>query len=144
MSEQKRVSLGADHAGFEMKEDIKKFLLSQNYEVYDLGTFSSDKADYPDFAKKVCEHIMDHESDYGILICGTGNGMAITANRFSEIRAALCTTEAMAKFARLHNNANILCLGARTTKLKDALKFTEIFLNTDFEGGRHLSRIKKI
>ncbi len=139
----KKVFIGSDHAGFELKEKIKDLLSSKNIQVEDLGTYSKESCDYPVFAKKVCEHVLKEDS-IGILICGTGIGMSMCANRFKGIRAALCTNEYMAKMSRLHNDANILCLGARVIGESLAKEIVEVFISTPFEEGRHLRRINLI
>lgn len=131
------IFIASDHAGFRLKEFLKK-----SFRLIDLGTDTEDSCDYPIFAKKLAEKI--NEENRGILICGTGIGMSIAANRFSHIRAALCTNEAMAELARQHNDANVLVLGARIIFEDTALKCVEKFLSTDFEGGRHQRRISLI
>ena len=136
--------IASDHAGFELKTKIVNFLLAKNLRVLDLGTNNLDKVDYPDFAKKLVDEIIQGTASIGILICATGIGMSIAANRNSEIRAALCTNEFMAERARLHNDANILVLGGQVTGENLALKMIEIFLDTNFEGGRHAHRLSKI
>lgn len=135
-----------DHAGFDLKSNILDFLKKKNYEgkIINVGTDSADSVDYPDYAQKAVQEIIDENAKYGILICGNGNGMAITANRNPHIRAALCLNEIMAEKARAHNNANILVLGSRLINEKLAFKMIEIFLNTEFEGGRHATRLSKI
>lgn len=131
------IFIASDHAGFRLKEFLKK-----HFELIDLGTDSESSCDYPIFAKKLAEKI--NGENHGILICGTGIGMSIAANRFSHIRAALCTNETMAKLARQHNDANVLVLGARIISENIALKCVEKFLSTDFEGDRHQRRISLI
>ncbi len=138
-----KIVIGSDHAGFELKEELKKFLCNEHY-IFDVGTNSTESVDYPDFAKKVCEYILEKRVDLGILICGTGIGMSIVANKHKGIYAALCFNENMASLARRHNNANVLCLGGRTTKLEDAIEIVKTFLNESFESGRHLRRVEKI
>ncbi len=137
-----KIAIGADHAGFEYKEALTAFLSA--HEVKDFGTYSSDSVDYPDFAHPVSFAVEAKEFDLGILICGSGNGIAITANKHKEIRAAICWNTELASLARQHNNANILCLPARFISIKEAQEITFTFLKTDFEGGRHQSRINKI
>lgn len=137
-----KIAIGADHAGFEYKEAITVFL--NEHEVKDFGTYSSDSVDYPDFAHPVSFAVENHEFDLGILICGSGNGIAITANKHQGIRAAICWNTELASLARKHNNANILCLPARFISIKEAQEITQTFLNTDFEGGRHQNRVNKI
>ncbi len=137
------IIVGSDHAGFAMKEIIKEYLSGLNYAVEDVGTFSEDSVDYPDFAKKVAKKVQNSDN-YGILICGTGIGMSMSANRFSNVRCALCHDAYTAEFARKHNNANILAFGGRTTGVEIAKQMVYIFLNTSFEGGRHQRRVNKI
>ncbi len=138
-----KIAIGSDHAGFELKEDLKKSF-SQEFDIIDVGTNSTESVDYPDFAKKVCDIILNKDADFGILICGTGIGMSITANKFKGIYAALCYDTNTANLARSHNNANVICLGGRTTKLNDAIEIVKTFLGSSFEGGRHERRFGKI
>ncbi len=135
-----RIFIASDHAGIDLKEKVKAFLGSKNIHVVDLGTHSRQSCDYPEFAKLVCEKVLD-ERGFGILICGTGIGMSMCANRFKGIRAALCTNEYMAKMARLHNDANVLCIGARVIGESLALEIVNQFITQEFEGGRHKRRI---
>ena len=137
-----KLAIGADHAGFELKEAIK--LSFPEAEMKDFGTYSSASVDYPDFAHPVSSAVESKEFDFGILICGSGNGIAITANKHQGIRAAICWNTELAELARKHNDANILCLPARFVSIKEALAITTIFLNTAFEGGRHATRVNKI
>ncbi|WP_419801783.1 ribose 5-phosphate isomerase B [Mucilaginibacter sp.] len=137
-----KIAIGADHAGFELKEALTEFL--KEHEIRDFGTYSSGSVDYPDFAHPVSSAVENKEFDLGILICGSGNGIAITANKHQGIRAAICWNTELASLARKHNNANILCLPARFIPIKEAQEITEIFLTTDFEGGRHQTRVNKI
>ena len=139
----KRVVLASDHAGFKLKEEIKKFLIKKRKKVLDLGTNSSRPVDYPDFAHRLSKK-MRKNNQLGILICGSGIGMYITANRHKNIRAALCYNVKSAKLSRQHNNANVMTVGARLTKKNVALKCVNTFIKTNFEGGRHLRRLKKI
>ncbi len=139
-----KIGIGSDHAGFVMKEAIIKFLEEKKTDFIDYGTFKEESVNYPDYALKVSKAVTDGEVDYGILICGTGIGMSITANKVKGIRAALCHNEETAKMSRLHNNANVLCLGGRILEEALALKMVDIWLNTSFEGGRHENRIKLI
>jgi len=139
-----RIAIGSDHAGFRLKEKIKQFLLSKGYEVLDFGTNSTDSTHYPLFAKEVAKAVQEKRADYGILICGSGIGMSITANKFPGIRAALCLNEYMARMSRMHNDANVLCLGDRVVGDELALSIVETWLSTSFEGGRHQERIKLI
>ncbi len=140
----KKICIASDHAGFKLKDQILDFLISKNVSVIDLGPLDNNSVDYPDFAKKVSKRISSKKSDAGILICGSGTGMAISANKTKGIRAAVCYNLRSTRLSRAHNNANIISLGSRLTKKKDAFKFVSIFLETKFEGGRHLKRIKKI
>ena len=140
----KKVSLASDHAGFNLKERIKKFLIKKKIKVIDLGPKNNISVDYPDYAKKVARNVSSKKSNMGILVCGSGTGMAMSANKFKKIRAVVCYNKASTRLSRLHNNANIMALGARLTKKTNALKLVNVFLNTKFEGGRHLRRVKKI
>ena len=140
----KSIILASDHAGFELKENIKKFLIKRKKKFFDLGTYSNKSVDYPDFAHRLSKKMKKNNNHFGILVCGSGIGMEITANRYKNVRAALCYNQKTAKLSRLHNNANIITLGSRLTKKTVALKCISTFLNTKFEGGRHLKRIKKI
>ena len=139
-----KIALGADHGGFALKEIVKKHLEDKGFEVLDKGCYSAESVDYPVYAKAVANSILDKEADYGILICGTGIGISIAANRFKGIRAALCSNTTMAKLTREHNDANILALGARMTGDILALEIVDEFLKTEFLGGRHLTRIQAI
>ena len=140
----KKISLSSDHAGFQLKESIKKFLIKKNIKVIDLGPKNKDSVDYPDYAKKVARNVIAKKSDMGILVCGSGTGMAMSANKFKKIRAVVCYNKASTRLSRQHNNANIMALGARLTKKTNALKLVNVFLNTKFEGGRHLRRVNKV
>ena len=140
----KKVFLASDHAGFKLKEEIKNFLSKKGKKVLDLGTHNTDPVDYPDFAHRLSSKIKRNGNQLGILVCGSGIGMGITANRHKNIRAALCSSVKSAKLSREHNNANVIAIGARLTKKKVALKCVDAFLKTNFIGGRHLRRIKKI
>ena len=136
----KKIFIASDHAGFKLKESIlKKFS-----NITDLGAKSEDSVDYPDFAKKLSQKVSINKGSFGILVCGSGMGMAITANKRKNIRAALCYSAKNTQLSRLHNNANIITLGSRLITKKNALKFISVFLNTKFDGGRHLKRVKKI
>lgn len=142
---QKIISIAADHAGYDLKTSLIKFLENQNYKVIDLGCDSSEKSvDYPDYAKKLAKNIIAKKSDLGILICGSGVGISIAANRFKEVRAVLCMDAKTAELSRLHNDANVICFGARLISKKTAITALTKFLTTEFEGGRHLKRIKKL
>ena len=140
----KKLSLASDHAGFVLKEIIKKKLIKNKVKVFDLGPDNKDSVDYPDYAKKVARNISAKKTNMGILVCGSGTGMAMSANKFRKIRAAVCYNSVSTRLSRTHNNANILVLGSRLTKKSEAMKLVNIFLSTKFEGGRHLRRIKKI
>ena len=140
----KKVCISSDHGGFNLKENIKDFLINKNISVIDLGPFENKTVDYPDYAKKLAIRVKAKKSDVGILVCGSGTGMAISANKIKNIRAAVCYNAKSTRLSREHNNANIIALGARLTNKKLSLKLVEIFLKTKFEGGRHLKRIKKI
>ncbi|PAF41905.1 ribose 5-phosphate isomerase B [Helicobacter sp. 11S02596-1] len=136
--------LGSDHAGVVLGDFVKNYLLLQGFEVLDFLPKDSQKVDYPDFAHKVCAEVLKRGDARGILICGTGLGMSIAANRFKGIRAALCLDAYMAKMSRLHNNANVLCLAERISGLGEVESILETFIQTDFAGGRHECRISKI
>ena len=140
----KKISLSSDHAGFYLKENIKKFLLKKKIQVIDLGPKDDNSVDYPDYAKKVAKSIISKKSDIGILVCASGTGMAISANKYKRIRAAVCYNKASTRLSRKHNNANILALGSRLINRQNAILLVNIFLSTKFEGGRHLRRVKKI
>lgn len=139
-----KIVIASDHGGFELKLKIKEYLLSQNYDVLDLGTDSNKSCDYPYFAKKLCSKILSGEFNKGILICGTGLGMSICANRFKGIRAACVSDTYSAKMSRLHNNSNVLCLGSRVLGDGLACDILDIWLNTSFEGNRHQKRLDMI
>ncbi len=139
-----KIVIASDHGGFELKLKIKEYLLSQNYDVLDLGTDSNKSCDYPYFAKKLCSKILSGEFNKGILICGTGLGMSICANRFKGIRAACVSDTYSAKMSRLHNNSNVLCLGSRVLGAGLACDILDIWLNTSFEGDRHQKRLDMI
>ena len=140
----KRICISSDHAGFEVKELIKELLIKSKISIIDLGPLSNKSVDYPDYAKKVSNRVSKKKSDIGILVCGSGTGMAISANKMKGIRAAVGYNVKSTQLSRQHNNANILCLGARLTKRKVIKKIVSVFLSTKFEGGRHKRRIKKI
>lgn len=139
-----KIALAADHGGFEMKNQIAQYLKNKNFDVFDLGTNSSDSVDYPDFAQKVVLKLLQSEADLGILVCGTGIGISIAANRHKGIRAALLYDDYVAKVAKEHNNANVLCFGGRTMKIEDVLNRIDIFLAAKYEGGRHDRRLCKL
>ncbi len=140
----KTVCIASDHAGYKLKEDIKNYLIDKNLSIFDIGPFNEKSVDYPDYAKKLGQRIKLKRSDVGILVCGSGTGMAISANKIKSIRAAVCYNLRSTRLSRQHNNANIISLGSRLINKKLSFKLVEIFLNTKFEGGRHLKRIKKI
>ena len=140
----KKICIASDHAGLNLKDYIKDLLIYNNISVIDLGTVDKSSVDYPDYAKKVSNRIKSGKSDVGILVCGSGTGMAISANKTKGIRAAVCYNLKSTRLSRQHNNANIITLGSRLTKKKIAFKLVSAFLNTKFEGGRHLRRVKKI
>ena len=140
----KPIAVGADHAGFEYKDAIVKYLNKAGYQVADFGTYSADSVDYPDFAHPTANSVEKDESGCGVLICGSANGIAITANKHQGIRAAICWQKEIAELARLHNNANIVCLPARFVSLQNAFDIIDTFLKTPFEGGRHQGRVNKM
>ncbi len=140
----KNVCIASDHAGYDLKEDIKNYLINKNVSIFDLGPYEKKSVDYPDYAKKLGNRIKLKKSDVGILVCGSGTGMAISANKIRSIRAAVCYNLKSTRLSRQHNNANIIAIGSRLTKKKLSLKLVEMFLKTKFEGGRHLRRVKKI
>ena len=140
----KKVCIASDHGGYSLKEDIKDLLIRKNISIIDLGPLENKTVDYPDYAKKLANRIKAKKSDVGILVCGSGIGMAISANKIKTIRAAVCYSEKSTRLSRQHNNANIISLGSRLIKKKDAFRLVKIFMETKFEGGRHLKRVKKI
>ena len=140
----KKICISSDHAGFKLKESIKDFLINKNISIIDLGPINEDSVDYPDYAKKVSSRVKSKRSDIGILVCGSGTGMAISANKIKGIRAAVCYNLKSTRLSRQHNDANIIAIGSRLTKKNTALQLVSVFLGTKFEGGRHLKRVKKI
>ena len=138
------VAIGCDHGGYELKKEIIAHLTKNGVEFKDFGTYDGNSVDYPDIAKLVCKSILSGECENGILVCGTGIGISIAANKHKGIRAAVCSDEFSAKFTRLHNDANVLCLGGRVVGPGLACELVDIFLSTGFEGGRHASRVDKI
>ncbi len=140
----KRVLLASDHAGFKLKDKIKRFLIKKGNTVLDLGTKNTNSVDYPDYAHLLSKKMKNNKSQFGILICGTGIGMDMAANKHKNIRAALCYNTKSTKLSRQHNNANVMTIGARLIKEKTALMCVSTFLKTEFVGGRHIKRIKKI
>ena len=139
-----KISIGNDHAGPEYKKAIVEMLQANGYQITNYGTDSSDSVDYPDFAHPVALDVENKVSDFGIIICGSGNGIAMSANKHQGIRAALCWTKEIAVLARQHNNANIISIPARFTSIPQAVEMVLTFLNTNFEGGRHQNRVNKI
>jgi len=139
-----KIAIGSDHAGFEYKEALKKWLEGSGNDIKDFGAYSTASADYPDFAHPVASAVEEKEFELGILVCGSANGVAITANKHQGIRAAICWNEELASLARQHNNANIVCLPARFVSYDVAEKIVDRFLHTSFEGGRHANRVDKI
>lgn len=139
-----KIAIGCDHAGYEYKDVIKEFLISKNVEVQDFGTNGPESVDYPDYVHPLCDYIEAEKCDFGILLCGSSNGVAITANKHAGIRAAICWENEISSLARQHNDANVICLPARFISLEDAIQFVETFLTTEFEGGRHQRRVDKI
>ena len=137
-----KIAIGADHAGFEYKQALAEAVSTA--EVKDFGTYSPDSVDYPDFAHPVASAVESGEFDFGILVCGSANGVAITANKHQGIRAAICWNTELAELARKHNNANIVCIPARFISIQDAKSIVTAFLNTGFEGGRHANRVNKM
>ena len=140
----KKVVLASDHAGFKLKEEIKNFLIKKKEKILDLGTKNTNSVDYPDYAHLLSKKMKKDKNQFGILICGSGTGMSMAANKHKNIRAALCYNTKSTKLSRSHNNANVMTIGSRLIKKKVALKCVSTFLNTDFDGGRHIRRVKKI
>ena len=140
----KKICIASDHAGYKLKESIKDHLIEKYISIFDMGPYENKSVDYPDYAKKLAKRVKAKKSDIGILVCGSGTGMAISANKIKGIRAAVCYNIKSTRLSRQHNNANIIALGARLTKKSVSLKLVEAFLKTSFEGGRHLKRIRKI
>ena len=138
------IAIGCDHAGVDYKDAIKTYLDSKGFSVKDFGTYTKDSVDYPDFAHPVAASVENNETAFGILICGSANGVAITANKHAGIRAAICWGEELASLARQHNNANVICIPARFVDEATAIKMVDAFMNTAFEGGRHEGRVRKI
>ena len=140
----KNIFISCDHGGFYLKEQIVEYLLKKSFKIIDLGTNDASSVDYPDYSNLLVNKMKNSSDCLGILLCGTGIGMSIAANRHAHIRAALCSDEDMAKLSRQHNNANVLVIGGRTTSLNSAKKILDIFVSTEFEKGRHINRLKKI
>ena len=139
-----KIAIGADHAGYQLKEKLKPFFKELGLEIKDLGTYSDERADYPDFAHPVALAVESKDADFGIVICGSGNGVNMAANKHQGVRSALCWNVEIAQLARLHNNANVLALPARYISVAEAQEMVKIFISTEFEGGRHAARVDKI
>lgn len=139
-----KIGIGSDHAGFEAKEEIKKYLKEEGLDFEDFGTNSTDSCDYPDYARKVAEAVSKGQCQRGILVCGSGIGVSIVANKVRGVRAALCHDASSAKLSRLHNDANVICFAGRTTPIETIKEALQTWLSTEFEGGRHQNRIDKI
>lgn len=139
-----RVYFGADHAGYQFKDQLKDYVESLGYDAIDLGTFNEDSVDYPDIAREVAEKVYENGGALGVLLCGSGTGMCMSANKHKGIRAAAVTSDYLAEFARKHNNANIIAMGSRVVELEAAKSMLKIFLETPFEGGRHERRVEKM
>ena len=140
----KNITIASDHAGYDLKNYLVKEIINMGFKVIDLGTNSNDSVDYPDFAKMVCNDLSKADANRGILICGSGQGMAMVANKYKGIRAALCVTEEMVELARAHNDANVLTIGARLVNEATAISCVDKFFSTPFEGDRHIKRVNKI
>ncbi len=140
----KKIFISSDHAGFKLKEAIKKYLTSKNINFHDLGPTNENSVDYPDYAHRVAKKVKISRENVGILVCGSGTGMNIAANKHKNIRAAQCFSLKTTKLSRLHNDANIITLGSKIISKKNAFNFISVFLKTKFDGGRHLRRVKKI
>ena len=140
----KKIAIASDHAGYDLKEIIKRHLLENGYEVKDFGTYSKDSCDYPDFGHPAAQSVVNGECDLGVGICSSGNGMQMTLNKYPEIRAALCWLPQLAALARQHNNANFLVLPASFISVDEAIEITDTYFSSEFEGGRHLRRVNKI
>ncbi|GGX19826.1 ribose 5-phosphate isomerase B [Aquimarina muelleri] len=139
-----KIAIGNDHAGTEYKIEVAAYLESKGIEVVNYGTNENNSVDYPDFVHPVAKDVNSKKVDFGILICGSGNGVAMTANKYPNVRAGLCWTKEITELTRLHNDANIICIPARFTSLPQAIEMVKTFLDTNFEGGRHLNRVNKI
>jgi ribose 5-phosphate isomerase B len=139
-----KIAIGCDHAGLELKNHIRDLLKRTGNEAEDFGTYNESSVDYPDYAKKVCEEVLSGKCERGILVCGSGVGMSISANRFKGIRAVLCTNLYLAEYSRLHNDSNVLCLPGRLMEKELAEKVVDLWLKTVFEGGRHERRVNKM
>lgn len=139
-----KIAIASDHGGFELKDYLVHYIREGGGEIEDLGTFGTESVDYPDYAKKVCEKILNNEADCGVLVCGSGLGMSMAANRYKGIRAAVVSEPLSAELSRRHNNSNVLCLGGRLIGKEMAKEILKVFLHTSFEGGRHERRINKL
>lgn len=139
-----KIVLASDHGGFELKEAIKEHLVNKGYDLNDIGVYDTKSVDYPDYGKRAALMVANKEAEKGIIVCGTGIGISIAANKVKGIRCALCTNEYMAKMSRMHNNANMLALGGRVTGVGLALDMVDVWLSTEFEGGRHENRVNKM
>ncbi|RMG61422.1 MAG: ribose 5-phosphate isomerase B [Deltaproteobacteria bacterium] len=139
-----RVIVGSDHAGYDLKENLKEYLVSKGFRVEDVGPDTKDSVDYPDYAEAVASRVAGGQGDLGVLVCGTGIGMCITANKVPGIRAAILYSEFAARYARMHNDANVVIFGGRTMTPEEARKYLDVFLQEEFEGGRHRRRLEKI
>jgi ribose 5-phosphate isomerase B len=139
-----KIALGSDHAGYSTKESIKSYLEDAGYPVWDFGTYSEESVDYPDFAHPLAKSVEEGNYDFGVLFCGSGNGVNIVANKHQGVRSALCWNEEIARLARLHNNANVCAIPARFVDLQEAKRIVKAFLESEFEGGRHSRRVDKI
>ncbi len=139
-----KIAIGCDHGGFEHKNAIKEHLIARGFEVQDFGIYENKSVDYPDIAVKVADSVASKENELGVLICGTGIGMSLAANKVKGIRAAVLSDHFSAKYTRLHNNSNVLCLGGRVIGIGTAVELVDLFVDTEFEGGRHQARIDKI
>jgi len=139
-----KIAIGNDHAGTTYKQQITAHLIEKGMEVLNFGTDDSQSVDYPDFVHPVARAVSDEKVDFGIVVCGSGNGVSMTVNKHEAIRGALCWTKEIAHLARTHNDANIICIPARFTSTHQAIEMVDVFLNTEFEGGRHLNRVNKI
>lgn len=144
MIQNKKLAIGSDHAGYELKETLKKYLVNNDFDLTDCGTDNDGRCDYADFAHKVAKEVENESVDFGILICGSGNGINMAANKHQAIRSALCWTPKVASLAKEHNDANIIVLPARFVSVEEAQQIIEAYVNAEFEGGRHQNRIEKI
>src|SRR4030095_447438 len=140
----KPIAIGSDHAGFEQKMKVVQWLNKNGYQLIDMGVYENKSVDYPDYSHPVANAVEEGDAAFGILLCGSANGVCMTANKHQGIRAAICWQEEIARLARLHNNANVLCLPARFISDEDAMKILLVFISTEFEGGRHQNRVDKI